>query len=141
MANTDRMIQALDKQKKALELRKAGVSYVDIANTLGYKTSSGAHNAVKKMLRRTVQEVADDVRRLEVARLDALILAIWSDAAKGDDSKIDRVLKIMQRRADLLGLDAPKRQDVTSAGAPLAVNIYIPDNGRQKDDNDVDSSQ
>lgn len=60
-------------------------------------------------------------------------------AAKGDLQAIDRVLKIGERRAKLLGLDAPTRTALQGGGddaPPIAttteatVTFYIPENGR-----------
>lgn len=106
-------LEAVAKQRQALELRKAGVGFEEIARQLGYAGPSGAYKAVQTALRNTIQQPADELRRLEVARLDRLLLGIWGDASRGDVVKLDRVLRIMQRRADLLGLDAPKRVDAT----------------------------
>lgn len=61
-------------------------------------------------LRATLQEPADELRSLELERLDRLLLGVWSQAAKGNQGAVDRALKIMERRARLLGLDAPTKQ-------------------------------
>ena len=47
--------------------------------------------------------LADEVRRLELERLDQLQLGLWLKACKGDVSAVLGVLRIMQRRAKLLG--------------------------------------
>jgi hypothetical protein len=44
-------------------------------------------------------------------RLDELQNAIWQRATDGEVRALDRVLHIMARRAKLLGLDAPQRQE------------------------------
>ena len=41
-------------------------------------------------------------------RLDALFNALWSGAMGGDESKIDMIIKIMETRAKIWGLDAYK---------------------------------
>jgi hypothetical protein len=46
---------------------------------------------------------------LELMRLERLHAAVWPQAIRGDVNAVDRVLRIMERRARLLGLDAPKR--------------------------------
>lgn len=106
-------LAAIERQRQALELRKAGAEFSDIARQLDYKDASGAYRAVRRALQRTIQQPANELREIEVARLDALLLGLWPEARKGNVAKIDRVLRIMQRRADLLGLDAPKRVDAT----------------------------
>lgn len=113
LSTSVKRIDETDKQRQALELRKAGVGFDEIAQRLGYRGASGAYYAVKTALQKTIQQPANELREIEVARLDALLLGLWPEARKGNVAKIDRVLRIMQRRADLLGLDAPKRIDAT----------------------------
>ena len=110
-----RRLTAAERQRQALELRKAGVTFETIATQLGYRNRSGAYKAVMSALRRTLQEPADEVRRLELERLDALLLALWSQARQGHQGAIDRCLKIAERRAKLLGLDAPAQIDAAVA--------------------------
>ena len=113
---------AAERALQALTLRKAGASYEAIARQCGYASRSGAYQAVQRELRRTMQEPAEDVRQLELARLDDLYRAMVPKALKGDTWSVDRCLKIMERRALLLGLDA--KNDAT-AGAGLAL-VSVP---------------
>lgn len=108
-----RRLEAIELQRQALELRKAGVSYAVIAEKVGYSGPSGAFRAVDSALKRTLQDPADEVRRLEIERLDAMLLGVWPRARSGDDEAIATVLRIMTRRAKLLGLDAPVKKDIT----------------------------
>jgi len=105
-------ITAAERQRQALELRKGGVDYQTIANRLGYKWPSGAHKAVMSALKAVIREPAEDVLALELARLDALFFTLWPKARAGDTAAIDRVLRIMERRAKYLGLDAPIKIDL-----------------------------
>jgi hypothetical protein len=111
--HSPRRLQAAERQTQALELRKAGVTYDAIAQRLGYKGAQGAYEAISAALLRTQQEPAEEVRQLELGRLDKLLTAIWPAALKGEYPAVDRVLKIMERRACLQGLDAPRKLDVT----------------------------
>lgn len=132
MAQQD-AVNALDRQLTALRLRRAGVPYADIAKELGYAGRDGAHRAVKAALRKTLQEPADELRALELERLDALQMALWPRAQKGDKVAIDQVLKIMERRAKLLGLDAPAKHELGGAGGqPLTVQLNWGE--RERDD-------
>lgn len=109
-------IAARERARKALELRKAGAQYVDIATALGYADHSGARRAVERALARLTAEPAAELRQIEVLRLDRMLQALWEQAVKGNQGAIDRVLKIAERRAKLLGLDAPEKlQDVPSS--------------------------
>lgn len=101
--------RTLDRQVKALELRRMGKGYVDIAAALGIGKSQ-AHRLVRAGLadaRDQIAAQADDLRSEEISRLDAMLSGLWPDARKGQQGAVDRVLKIMERRAKLLGLDAP----------------------------------
>lgn len=102
-------IAVVERRARAVELRKAGAGYGAIARQLGYKDRSGAYRAVKAALRELVREPAAELVTLELARLDDLLLALWPEARRGNVAKVDRVLKVMARRAALLGLDAPRR--------------------------------
>jgi hypothetical protein len=123
MDSQTRRLKALDRHLAALELRKAGATYQQIADQLGYACAKGAHKAVQSALKATLREPADEVRELEIARLDAALLAIWRRVQGGDEKAIGRLLGIMERRARLLGLDAPKRSEFSGPqGAPLAID-------------------
>lgn len=98
-----------EQRRKALELRKAGAGYEDISRKLGLAGPGSAYKIVQTALKNTYREPADDVRKLELERLDRLTLALWTRSKNGDEIAIDRVLKIMDRRAKLLGLDAPTK--------------------------------
>ena len=75
-------------------------------------------------LKATLREPADEVRDLEVARLDAMLLPLWRRVQQGDERAVDRALKIMERRARLLGLDAPSKSEQSgSDGEPLKIVV------------------
>ena len=114
LKTTEKRLTAVERQRQALEMRKAGKGFVEIAQVLGYGGPSGAYNAVTTALRKTLQEPADELRQMELARLDALQAALWPKAIAGEWAAADRVLSIMERRAKLLGLDAPTRADVVT---------------------------
>jgi hypothetical protein len=113
-----------ERKLRALELRKAAVPYQQIADELGYRSASGAFNAVKAALKATLREPAEELRELELARLDAMLLPLWRRVQRGDEKAIDRALRIMERRARLLGLDAPTRGQLSGPdGKPLALDL------------------
>lgn len=121
MVSQEQQIVAVEKQRQALELRKQGMAYSDIAAELGYKSASGAHAAVRTALKKTLHEPADELRRLENARLDALLAALWPAITKGDPKAVAAGVKISERRAKLNGLDEPTGLDVTSGGDRIAI--------------------
>ncbi|MEY2655068.1 MAG: Rhodococcus phage Jace [Pseudomonadota bacterium] len=99
----------LQRQQASLELRRMGMGYIEIGNRLGISKSQ-AHRLVQAGLadaRAQIGAEANDLKSEEISRLDAMLAGLWPDARKGQHGAVDRVLKIMERRAKLLGLDAP----------------------------------
>lgn len=113
-----------EKALAALELRKTGASYQKIAEALGFADRSGAFLLVKNAIAAITQEAAEEVRILELDRLDNLLASHW-DNAQIDPKVGEFVLKIMARRAKYLGLDietaAPSQHQ-----APPVINVIYP---------------
>lgn len=124
MAQWSSQSQQLDTQTRrqfVLDLRKSGATYRQIADAAierfgkdnlpkGWDCLYAAKD-VKRELKKVQavnEKLATDIRALELERLDAMLLALWPKARKGNESSIDRVLRIMKRRADLTGIDAPQ---------------------------------
>jgi hypothetical protein len=131
---------ARDRERQAFELRKAGATYEQIAAKIQPHEDGRTVTppAVMKMIRRVLcrlekltEEDAEQVRRLEIERLDAMLLGLWQKARAGHEGAVDRVLRVMQRRAELLGLDAPTKGEITGKdGGPIeafVVRLVKPD--------------
>jgi hypothetical protein len=103
-----RRLNVADKRRKALELRKAGASFESIAQELGFANKGGAYKAVRAALDHTAREPVNQVRKLELERLDRLFLSVWPPALKGDGKSLDRCLQIIRQRSSLEGLNVDK---------------------------------
>lgn len=105
-----------DRRAKALELRKGGSSYRAIAKKLNVDVAT-AYNDVDsalKSLTRLNQSSVEELRTIELERLDTMLLAIHENVKSGHLGAIDRALRIMEQRAKLAGLYAPvKTEEVT----------------------------
>jgi hypothetical protein len=99
--------KALAERRKALavELRLGGMEYAEIARELGYSNKGTVWKVVQRALRDRTVERVDEYRETELARLDALQASCWDRAMAGDVPSANAVLKVMQHRARLLGLD------------------------------------
>lgn len=108
--------ELIDKETKVLELRRAGLTWQRIAEEVGYSDHSGAYAAYKRAMKRTLQQPADELRQQELDRIDRLQLAAWPKAMQGHIQSIGIIVRLMERRARLLGLDMPIRieQDITT---------------------------
>lgn len=112
-------ITAEMRREEALQLRLAGLPYRAIAKQMGLSVSS-VHETIQvalKEIRESVGEKAVEMRDLEIERCDAILAAHW--AKIGEAASAGVVLRAMQRRADLLGLDAPKNLKIGGDGTPV----------------------
>lgn len=94
-------------QRTALTLRSHGLSYREIGIQMGMQASS-VYKHVAKAMKSIIKEPAEDVKALELDRLDQLLGAVWSKSLEGDVEAVNAALRIMERRTKYLGLDAPK---------------------------------
>ncbi len=123
--------ETAERDAKACALRAEGLTYDAVAKQMGYADPATARNAVQRALMAIVEPSAARLRTLELARLDLLLGKAWSvlkaehivvsqgrvmgDPRTGEPmvdhgpvlQAIATVLKIMERRAKLMGLDAP----------------------------------
>lgn len=137
----ERSLETATRDAEAARLRTRGLTYRQIAAELNMAGPGKAHEAVRRVLAETTQEAADDLRMVELERLDLMYQAalkvletehltishgrvIYRDdngLPLADDGPvlvaIDRMLKIQERRAKLLGLDAPTKANVTVSDA------------------------
>jgi len=97
-------IAAARRRAAVLELRKGGATFEQIGQQLGYANRSGAYQAFQQAIRDIPKEAADEMRAVEQERLNAMHLAVWNRALRGDVQAIGTVLGIMQARARLFGL-------------------------------------
>lgn len=100
------------RRVKAMDMRLAGASYRQIGAALGINHTTAMQD-VSHMLREYMTEPTEEVRKAEMQRLDRLMMAHWNAAIAGDTKATQMVLNIMDRRARLLGIDAPVKVDIT----------------------------
>lgn len=104
------------QQARAVELRAEGATYAEIGDALGISQGQAA-TLVKQALTLTVQEPAEELRRLEALRIEKMWKLAWPKsqvehfrgpfgAMDTQGEWFDRCIKLMERRAKLLGLDA-----------------------------------
>lgn len=108
--------------RDALELRKAGVPYQAIAERLGWKSSASAYKAVKKALEDQINEPAEELRQMEIERLNHLLMLIWAKIQQGDMRSIEQALRVMERISTLRGMDQAQKMSDAQAGGVLIVD-------------------
>lgn len=105
------------RQIKAVALRLAGLDFQSISDQLGYTNRSVAAQDVDRAISARIEDGTrsiDELREMELLRLDRLQAAAWAKALAGELKSIELVMKIIDRRCKLLGLDAPERHEVVT---------------------------
>ena len=103
---TPKNIASCEKQALALEMRREGRTYGEIAQVIGCsKTMAFKH--ISAALKAIVQPGVEALRELENERYDVALRAIWPKVASGDLDSLHAFIRLSQRRCALLGLDMP----------------------------------
>lgn len=102
------------KANAAVQMKLAGATWSDIAETLGYPTPRAALVATEKAMERALREDTESrekMRKVAGARLDRLLRGVWPKAVDPDHPEhlvaADKARSIIDRHIKLYGLDAP----------------------------------
>ena len=128
MPKTGQAEAAAERRQKSLDLRIAGARYRQIGAQLGvsYQTAYRDVQTALGELATLQAGKAEHLRELEVERCDKLQMALWPKARSGDEKAARTVIAVMDRRAKLLGLDAPTKLEHGGAdGQPLVFTLNI----------------
>jgi|GEM_PF-1983280 len=105
--------KAVERELRALEMRKAGSTYRQIGTALRISEAQ-AHRDVKNVLTHMVEQSAEEIeemRMLENARLDGLWQKMYDKATKdGDTNAVMRCIQISRRRSEINGLDTDRNK-------------------------------
>lgn len=131
-----------ERRNKILRLRRMGLAVEQIAEALAQEDPpiEMAPHSVGLVIAKYVADLraedyenAEVIRQLEVERLDRMFARLEEDVRGGDATLKQRAirtqLQVMERRARLLGLDAP--QKLEHSGTIDAAGIASPDHVRQ----------
>jgi AraC-like DNA-binding protein len=114
--NTSRRILAQEKRRLGLELRKAGATYDQIAERVGYSDASSARRAVERAIQQVPREAVLELKTLQIERLNHMLMALWPKVQMGDTSAINSSLNVMSKIDALEGTEAAKQVDVNVSG-------------------------
>lgn len=110
--------EQIERDLRAFDLKASGVPYHVIASTLGCSLST-AHRSVTRVVRQVLRDhgVEEEAAAM-LAGLDravqqmTLILRAETSTPEQKMNATSRLLAVYHRKADLLGLDAPKKMNV-----------------------------
>ena len=117
--------ERIDKEREIVELRTEGYVWREIADQVGMSTA-GVYKAYNRAMTRVITPAVNEHRELELDRLDILQRTYWQPAVNGNLRAADFVLRVIDKRAKLLGLDAPikvQAEVVTYDGSDLDAEV------------------
>lgn len=100
-----------DRRDQVMALALAGGTVRSIAKVLGWSRGT-VQRDIESRIKETAEQCPDtnqyrEIHRQRISRL----IAHWWKRAESSPSAVDRVLQLMRREAQLLGLDAPQKID------------------------------
>lgn len=120
-----KQIEMEERRQQVYVLRRNGASFRDIARQLNCDAKT-AHSDFQEVMRRVIEDnngTAQEYRELDLARIDRLLQSlaplVYPPTKSGEPAKppsllaVDRYLRALQHRANLLGLNAPQKSDNT----------------------------
>lgn len=112
--NSRKALGRLQRREKVYHLRKLGYSQPEIARELGIDQPTVSRDLALcyDAYRKQQEEEKPEIARIELSRLDALQKVFMAKALEGDQQSGALTLRISERRAKLLGIDAPQKLQV-----------------------------
>lgn len=106
---TEMLIEDEERRLRALRERLQGKQYEEIARICGYADAKAAKDAVMEAIRSAPEPVKEEIRRIDIARLDELYKVAYQKAVEsGDPRAVNACLNIIERRWKLynIGVDS-----------------------------------
>lgn len=125
--------EQIARRARAVSLRVAGFSYRQIATEMGIDLHD-AHDLVRRELEDTTDVTRHQIReerQIEFTRLEKIINRCWTKAFPADlkvatdYDAIRTILRAMERKAKLLGLEAPQKHQVDLAHLNNQVGLVV----------------
>ena len=115
-----------DRRVACLDMRRKGLRYDEIGKALGISGVT-AWRHVQQGIEAIITEPAKAVLAIELERIDGLWVPQYARATEtGDQASVMACIRLMERRAKLLGLDVQERGQ---AGAAMGIK---PDASREE---------
>lgn len=111
---TPGQLEEAQKRMQIMNLRISGWSMPEISNLLQIPTSETYGIVLQQLQEWTTltREQTEEMRTLELERLDAFLKNLWPKVVMGSPKAIEVALKITERRAKLSGLDSPEKAQI-----------------------------
>lgn len=98
-------VQKIDRAQQVFDLLNSGMSYRAVANQLGISLAT-VQRDIAKYEAEEISPKADELRKRQLAQVQAGKRAVWKRYTEGDDKAVTSMIRLMEREAKLLGLDS-----------------------------------
>jgi len=134
------LVETAKRRKEVLRLRREGHTYREIAERVEEKWGKDrvpkswgprhAHKDVKRELdkyREDLRESVESLVELEVQRIEKLFTTYYPAAREGDKDAAKECRKLMERKAELLGLDEAEEYVISPGEEAFSFGWADPD--------------
>jgi len=118
-----------ESTEQIFALKRRGIPTREIARRLNLPPGTVSNRITRalKLLARARENAADRWRTLELSRLEAVLAALWDKAIEGDLPTIDRLVRIVELQARLVGAFAQPQPQAAGKAAGVQIIIHRPD--------------
>ena len=112
----------LPRAAQALRLRRMGLTYAEIAERVGYANESGARKAIKQANAKIIRDDNLALVGWQMDQIDIAISVVMQRIQRNDSESlwaVDRLVPLLKRQSELMGLDAPKPENQNAAQITL----------------------
>ena len=128
-----------ERRMRVMRMVNSGMTRSDIAKRIGVSIPT-VNDDVRAAINNKLRIDTEEYVGRQLTQIEDLRRAVYARALKGDMAALDRALKLMDREARLLGLDAPARSVVHVSSedfAATAANL-MRDMGLAPHENDLE---
>jgi hypothetical protein len=104
-----------ERDLECVRMRLKSYDWNTIVEELGYSSPGHAHDRFVRMLKEYPRDDVETARDQEIDRLDVVANELMKEIEAGNNvvRASEVLIKLMERRARLLGLDKPERKELT----------------------------
>ena len=132
-----------DQNRRALQLRAAGVPYAQVVIECGFPSENAAKKSVKRFMAKEDQGARDEARVIHRERIETLLRSLWLAAVNpgmaqqaarqaghpappAQERAVELLIRLLDQAAKVEGTYAPTRAEVTgAAGGPMEGRVDV----------------
>lgn len=113
-----------ERRRKVVQMRLAGVQFPEIGRRLAKEYGEKTENLdalarvdwqrAREKSRRLTEDSVEEMRAVEVERLEMLLSGVWKNALSGDTKSADTAARLIERLCKLKGLEPPTQVQLSA---------------------------